>query len=162
MLCPHNLNPRACLKCFHEAQSAAPTNQPKPKAGHPYGGVNPASPPNSVLAAVKARAGWMPGVIVPQSAGPVVMSSGIEAPQAPEQEDDRPKVRGRMPKPVQNGGGQGARLGANGGQVPQAFHYADDQGRHDSKGVWHPPKHRSVIDRAPRHPNASDRPTILK
>jgi hypothetical protein len=162
MLCDHGLNPKACLKCFHQGQAAAATSQPKPKPGHPYGGQNPAAPPNPIIAAVKARAGRMPGDIVPQQAGPVVMSSGVEVAPAPVQEDDRPKVRGKMPKPVQHQSAVGGAKAAGGGSLPQAFHYADDQGRVDSKGIWHPPKHKSIIDRAPRHPNANDKPTILR
>src|SRR6202042_2070957 len=44
MPCPHNQNPRACLSCYHAAQSKAPTQMPAQKA---------AAPINNVIASVK-------------------------------------------------------------------------------------------------------------
>jgi hypothetical protein len=109
-----------------------------------------------IVAAVRARAG-VPDVVpgVPQVAGPVHV--GVQ-PDGTPVEAPKPKTRivGTMPVPVQAGqAGVGAAQSKN-SLTP--FDYSENQGRTDSRGNWHPPKHRSLIDSKPRHPNANDPP----
>lgn len=154
--CAHGLNPQACLQCFH-ARDRAPKPTPPPRKV--VGNLAFAQPPSPVIAAVKARIGPPPS-LVPQVSAPVhvgVRPDGTKIePPAPPQE--APRTRGKMPVPVLHGAmaqaGQGATQTTIPGAMPAAFSYAADQGRTDSKGVWHPPRHAQLIDSLPRHPHA--------
>lgn len=141
-LCPHGLNKSFCLTCFH-AKPAAP--KPKATPGQPALRSDP------VVSAVKARA-------TPPPAGPTYMGERADgtanvAPEPPPGE----VVRGRMPVPVQHHA-HGAPSAS--GKVLTSFDYAQDQGRVGKDGFWHPPKHTSIVDRLPRHPNAKDPPKL--
>lgn len=143
-LCEHKQNAANCLQCFH-LKGTRPKGAPPPAKVET---VIPSS--NPVIAAVRAAN-------TTASQGPVYMGTredGAPA-QAPEQPPSAP-VRGKMPVPVV--GRQGAAAGQQGApQRREAFDYANDQGRHDSHGVWHPAKHESLIDRIPGYEDVANR-----
>lgn len=133
MSCPHGLNHNACLQCFHA---------PKPKQEAALKATAKA-PLNPIVAAVKQRSAQQP-----QMAMEGVRPDGEPA--------ARPEPTS-MPKPVYANPPKASVPGAQGqphANVVAPFSYANDPGRFDGKGLWHPPKHRSVIDSKPRHPNA--------
>lgn len=144
--CPHGANQMACVACYHAKQVA-----PKPQAQ-----ALVRAPVNPVIAAVKARTplgDLAPGV--PHVAGPVHV--GLNPDGTPVA---KPKTKmvvvGTMPVPVVvNGGGTAAPAG----NVMDPFDYAHHQGRIDSRGLWHAPKHKSIIDSKARHPHADAPPT---
>jgi hypothetical protein len=141
-LCPHKLNAVNCLQCFHAKAAAAPTSQLKPRS--------PQRADNPVLVAINERAGIgtargtpaVPHVDAPVHVGVNPDGTRIEP------------TRGPMPKPVVHA--TGAQVGRGVTAAP-AFSYANETGRIDSKGVWHPPKRRQLIDSLPRHPEADKR-----
>jgi hypothetical protein len=136
-LCPHGLNPIACLPCYH-AKKNVPT--PPPQRSVPQ-------PTNPVIEAIKAKSGASPQGMVhvgynPQTREPITT------------EEDQPKIRGKMPVPVQVGAVGSPSAASGGGGGVTAFDYARDQGRVDSKGQWRPARRPSLIDTLPRHPNS--------
>lgn len=140
--CPHGQNAMACLPCFHARSRPQPV---VPAAQRTQPAVNP------IIAAVKARAGELevvPGV--PPVSGPVHVGQNPDGTPVAR----KTKMVGTMPVPVQVQGG-GAQAP---GRSTEAFDYGQNQGRTDSRGIWHPPKHRSLIDSKPSHPNAKDPP----
>ena len=142
--CPHGLNAQACLKCFHAKQAAAPKSQPKPRPEIPRAHVA-TGPGAEIIEEVKRRA------VAPASKpGPVHMGRMPDgspvAPTSPPTGNPRPVFQ-QAAVTAQGGGGGGAAL-------KPPFSYTDNVGKFDQDGLWHPPKHRELIDRLPRHPEA--------
>lgn len=140
--CPHGQNPMACLPCYH-AKGTAPKPQ-VPQHQRPQPAVNP------IIAAVKQRAGTaelVPGV--PRVQAPVHIGQNPDGTPVAR----KTKIVGKMPVPVIAGTVSPGETRQN---TLTPFDYSQNQGRTDSKGVWHAPKHRSLIDSKPSHPNAKD------
>ena len=135
-LCPHKLNPIACLECFR-AKAIVSTAPPKPKV-----------PVNPVVAAIKQKmANEQP------KQGPVhvgVMPDGTPVPRPVPQSG---QTRGKMPVPVLHPtaaqGGTGVAT-----KTIEPFTYSTSWDV-DGKGL--PPERRSLIDSLPRHPDAGKR-----
>jgi hypothetical protein len=148
-LCPHKQNPANCLQCYH-AKASAPPAAPPPRRG-------PQVQTSPVVAAVKARAGvgaspmgqLVPHVDAPVHLGKTPDGKDIEPPK-------REPTRGKMPVPVLHGPNAQAGQGAHTKTI-KPFSYANDDGRVDRKGLWHPAKHRSLVDALPSHPDAPKR-----
>lgn len=145
--CPHGVNPMACVACYHAKQTA-----PKPQAQPLVRG-----PVNPIIAAVKARsdqpdlAPGVPNVGAPVHVGQNADGTPIAKPKT------KTVVVGKMPTPViHNAVGTGA---APAGNVMDPLDYGQQQGRIDSRGLWHAPKHKSIIDSKARHPHADAPPT---
>jgi hypothetical protein len=156
-LCTHNQNPQACLSCYNARVSAQPRSQPKPTAKMPK--------LNDVIRAVREQHG---GFMKQADVEPTVVNApvrvGYEKDGSPIQAatKDAP-TRGPMPKPVivaPASAGQAQR-------VVEPFSYAAQSSQAsktkvlDVQGVKMevqvPPKHREVMDRLPRHPDAGGR-----
>jgi hypothetical protein len=138
MSCPHGLNQAGCLKCFHAPKPAKPeTPQPVVKA-----------PLHPIVAAIKQRAA--------AGASSDMAMQGVRPDGEPAAQPEPPG----MPRPVYANApqaavpGQRAQASAN---VVAPFSYANDPGRFDKHGLWHPPRHPSIVDGKPRHPNAGGR-----
>lgn len=136
--CPHGLNRMACLQCHHDQANSRPTHEPKPKAKLPR---------NPIVEQVVQKSPLHQ--LVPEVAAPVPMGTRPDGKPA---EAPKPAARARGPVPVPvMVPGQQASAPRN---TVDPFSYKNDPGRDGKDGLWHPPKHESLIDRLPRHPDA--------
>ena len=176
MPCKHGLNPQACLPCFHEKRNAAPTSKPAERASVPKNNVIDAVKQARLDAQqaegavnIRLRAAGLPNLppgtdvleptvhVGPTRVGYENDGTPIAQPKQEDPELGRPKVRGKMPVPVLHGGA----VAGQAQKTLEPFSYASAKPWHTKTvtvaGVQQtiavPPRHGSIIDSLPRHPN---------
>src|ERR1700722_11517934 len=157
-LCDHNQNPKACLACYNAGVASKPRSVPKPSAKLPK--------LNDVVKAVREQQGGifakqpdLEPTVTPTRVGYEADGSAIELKKGADG-----LTRGPRPKPVV---GPPAAAGSPSTKVLEPFSYASQSAQASKTKVLDvggvkmevqvPPKHREVMDRLPRHPEAGGR-----